>query len=64
MITQCSPGNYGVPTTSRDEFGLLEHFESEKVHISGLVIAEYSTDPSHWFVMIMVEIVMTATMII
>ena len=40
-------GNYGVP--KRDmENGLLKHFESDKIHISGLVISDYSFEYSHW----------------
>ncbi len=40
-------GNYGVPEMEM-EHGLLRHFESEKVQVSGLVIADYSFDFSHW----------------
>ena len=40
-------GNYGVP--KRDmENGMLKNFESDKVHISGLVISDYSFEYSHW----------------
>ena len=40
-------GNYGVPA---DEFinGLSRYFESEKIHIRGLVISDYSFEYSHW----------------
>jgi carbamoyl-phosphate synthase small subunit len=41
-------GNYGVPDRSRDEHGLLEHFESEKIRVAGLVISRLSSDTSHW----------------
>jgi len=40
-------GNYGVPK-SEIENGLLKHFESDKIHISGLVISDYSFEYSHW----------------
>ncbi len=40
-------GNYGVPKTTMEN-GLLKHFESEKIHISGLVISDYSFEYSHW----------------
>ena len=40
-------GNYGVP---KDEFsdGISRHFESEKVHITGLIVSDYSFEFSHW----------------
>ena len=41
-------GNYGVPPRTRDELGLLEFFESEKIHVAGLVVSEYSKHWSHW----------------
>jgi carbamoyl-phosphate synthase small subunit len=31
-----------------DEFGLQKFFESDRIHISGLVVAEYNEDWSHW----------------
>jgi carbamoyl-phosphate synthase small subunit len=40
-------GNYGVPKDSQDE-GLFEYYESHKVHISALVISDYSFEYSHW----------------
>jgi carbamoyl-phosphate synthase small subunit len=40
-------GNYGVPGKQR-EFGMLKFFESEEIHISGLVISDYSFNFSHW----------------
>jgi carbamoyl-phosphate synthase small subunit len=40
-------GNYGVPEME-SENGILKSFESEKVHISGLIIADYSFQYSHW----------------
>lgn len=40
-------GNYGVPAdTIVDD--LSAFFESEQIHISGLVIADYSFEYSHW----------------
>jgi len=42
-------GNYGVPPHTRDEkSGLLKYFESEKIWISGLIVSDYSDQPSHW----------------
>lgn len=40
-------GNYGVPeNTSTD--GISDFFESEKIHVSGLIISDYSHEYSHW----------------
>lgn len=41
-------GNYGVPGDTKDEFGLPLFFESDKIHIAGLIVAEYSHEYSHW----------------
>jgi len=40
-------GNYGVPS-DRKENGLHRHFESDKIHITGLVVDNYSFGYSHW----------------
>lgn len=40
-------GNYGVPK-KETENGLLKFFESDRIHISGLVISDYSFEYSHW----------------
>src|SRR6056297_2753361 len=40
-------GNYGVPTREEEQ-GLLRHFESDRIHVSGLVISDYSFEYSHW----------------
>ena len=41
-------GNYGVPQTGRDDFGLPARFESERVQIRALVVSTLSSDTSHW----------------
>ncbi|MFH1256541.1 MAG: glutamine-hydrolyzing carbamoyl-phosphate synthase small subunit [Candidatus Diapherotrites archaeon] len=41
-------GNYGVPPRKKNRFGLHEFFESCKIQASGLVVADYSMDYSHW----------------
>lgn len=41
-------GNYGVPNATEMKWGLPENFESEKIHIKGLVISDYCFEPSHW----------------
>jgi carbamoyl-phosphate synthase small subunit len=48
VLTYPLIGNYGVPGSERDELGLLKNFESEKMQISGLVIADYSKEYSHF----------------
>jgi len=31
-----------------DEWGLPKHFESRKIQVAGLVVCEYTAEPSHW----------------
>jgi carbamoyl-phosphate synthase small subunit len=40
-------GNYGVPV-GQTENGIHKYYESHKVHISGLIISDYSFEFSHW----------------
>lgn len=40
-------GNYGVPKDDSNN-GVYEYYESNKVHISGLIISDYSFEYSHW----------------
>lgn len=40
-------GNYGIPG-EESELGMLKHFESDHIHVSGLIVADYSFDHSHW----------------
>nr|WP_321354695.1 glutamine-hydrolyzing carbamoyl-phosphate synthase small subunit [uncultured Draconibacterium sp.] len=40
-------GNYGVPF-NRKENGIHKYYESHKLHISGLIISDYSFEFSHW----------------
>lgn len=40
-------GNYGVPE-NKYENGLPTEFESDRVHISGLIISDYSFKYNHW----------------
>src|SRR5690606_35622451 len=40
-------GNYGVPQGETEE-GIHKYFESHKLHISGLVISDYSFEFRHW----------------
>ena len=49
ILTYPMVGNYGVPDMAvLDEFGLNKYFESDAIHITGLVVANYNEDHSHW----------------
>lgn len=48
ILTYPLIGNYGVPSIDNKNGSLPEHFESDKVHIAGLVVSEYSKRYSHW----------------
>ncbi|GMI07648.1 hypothetical protein TrVE_jg13123 [Triparma verrucosa] len=42
-------GNYGVPDDNeKDAHGLPKYFESNEVHIAGLIVSSYSFEHSHW----------------
>lgn len=47
VITYPLIGNYGVPEFAEAD-GILKFFESDRIHIRGLVISDYSEDYSHW----------------
>ena len=47
VLTYPSIGNYGVPDKSEKD-GLPSNFESEMVHISALIISDYSSKYNHW----------------
>lgn len=47
VITYPLVGNYGVPQFT-EENGMLRFFESNRIHIRGLVISDYSFKYSHW----------------
>jgi carbamoyl-phosphate synthase small subunit len=40
-------GNYGAPVRS-EENDLLSFYESHSIHISGLIVSDYSFEYSHW----------------
>ena len=48
VLTYPLVGNYGVPSTATDPDGLPLFMESERIHVSALIVADYSTDFSHW----------------
>lgn len=41
-------GNYGIPSRETDADGLSVNFESEHIHVRGLIISDYSEKYSHW----------------
>lgn len=41
-------GNYGVPSDERDSYGIKRFFESDNIHVKGLVISGYTEQYSHW----------------
>jgi carbamoyl-phosphate synthase small subunit len=47
VLTYPLIGNYGVPGKERED-GMLKFFESEEIHISGLIVSDYSFNYSHW----------------
>ena len=47
-ITYPIIGNYGVPEDRVDEYGISKVFESDRIHVRGLVISCYSENYSHW----------------
>ncbi len=49
VLTYPLIGNYGVPDDNiQDEHGLPKFFESNDIHIAGLVVSSYSWEHSHW----------------
>jgi carbamoyl-phosphate synthase small subunit len=47
VLTYPSIGNYGVPGRNVQD-GMLEHFESEHIHTTALIISDYSSKFNHW----------------
>ena len=49
VLTYPLVGNYGVPKNQPDnETNLSENFESENIHIRGVIISDYSKEFNHW----------------
>jgi carbamoyl-phosphate synthase small subunit len=47
VLTYPLIGNYGVPPYDIED-NMRRYFESSNIHISGLVVAEFSMESSHW----------------
>ncbi|MDP7247710.1 MAG: glutamine-hydrolyzing carbamoyl-phosphate synthase small subunit [Candidatus Peribacteraceae bacterium] len=41
-------GNYGVPSAEMNEYGFSKNFESESIHVRGVIVAQQSPDFSHF----------------
>lgn len=48
VFTQPLIGNYGVPSSVRDDSGLLKYFESPNIQAVGVVVADVAEQYSHW----------------
>ncbi|KAK1933119.1 carbamoyl phosphate synthetase [Babesia divergens] len=48
VTTYPTLGNTGVPPDEKDEFGYMKWFESNKIHVRGLVCCDYTLNESHW----------------
>ena len=48
VLTYPCIGNYGIPNKTKDSNGILEHFESDTIQVSGLIISDYCSEYSHW----------------
>ncbi|MCH5328425.1 MAG: glutamine-hydrolyzing carbamoyl-phosphate synthase small subunit [Coprobacter sp.] len=48
VITFPMVGNYGVPPRSFNSDNLSTFYESEKIHVEGVIISDYSFEYSHW----------------
>ena len=48
VMTYPMIGNYGVPKHINDKWGLLQHFESDRIHVRGLIVQDYCEQYSHY----------------
>ena len=50
LLTMTYPlvGNYGVPPLTQDDNGIERFMESDRIHVSALIVADYSEQYSHW----------------
>ena len=47
-ILHCTNILLGIPGSEKDEFDIPRWFESEKIHVSALIVADYVDKYSHW----------------
>ncbi len=48
IMTHPLVGNYGVPPWEKDEYGIIKYFESDSIKVTGYVVNECCTNPSHY----------------
>ena len=50
IVTMTHPlvGNYGVPPWEKDEYGIIKHFESDSIKVTGFIVNECCKQPSHY----------------
>ena len=48
VLTYPLIGNYGIPDDSRDSYNMPNHFESEQIWPTGLIIGGLTENYSHW----------------
>jgi carbamoyl-phosphate synthase small subunit len=41
-------GNYGVPSGDKNQWGFSKNFESEAIHVRGVIVSQVSEDYSHY----------------
>lgn len=47
VLTYPLIGNYGIPGKVKEQ-DIFKFFESDRIHITGLIVSDYSFDYSHW----------------
>ncbi len=47
VLTYPLIGNYGTPVGEKEN-QMLKYYESDRIHISGMVVSDYSFEYSHW----------------
>ena len=48
VLTYPLIGNYGIPAYEDDDFGIRKWFESSTIHVSALIVGDYTEKHSHW----------------
>ena len=48
VLTYPLIGNYGIPHYEDDMYGLRRWFESSNIHVTALIVADYTEHYSHW----------------
>ena len=47
VLTYPLIGNYGIPGYEKED-GVFKYFESDRIHVQGLIVTEYCEAYSHW----------------